>query len=577
MALGLRSVAVPLSDVGGVRTSTPSTQAGASDGSRNHVDAHVRAVAAAEADVPAILHELPLDVVAVPPPDREVESVPTSFGAVRAITTVGVLQFSVLVVMLLRSKVLAMLLRPEGVGIVSTLDQLAQFVAQVAALSIIAAPTRFVARATVDGIESVTAMYSSLLKILLLSTAGGTAAAVTLLYLQPQVLGSGLDAYRTLAIIAAVTAPTLALSGFIANVSAATAGYKTTSVYLLIAALGSLGAAWFGVRLGGIAGLYYGNLIVGVAAVVGLAVYLRVKVPLRFKWRASTIRATVRQHPDIVRYCSTTYVLSFAQPLAYLVVRSLMLQRLGSAEAGYFQAAFTLSSIASALLMQAIRVYLEPVVNSATDDRLRMSAANEFQRIFSVLILLGTLPLVLFPADLVAMLFTRAFTPVSSVVFVFVLADTLFLCNQVYATVLMAVDDFRGYFQAHLAGYVVLCAGVGLLSGPFGLAGVAWSFFLSRVVVFALIHLLLSRRHGLSMAPRAVALVGYAMAALVAGPLLFGHRGVAGIADAALRSAAFAGVAAGTLMFLTNDERAWIAGLWHRLAWSGGDHRRHRA
>src|SRR5262249_54650900 len=157
----------------------------------------------------------------------------------------------------------------------------------------------------------------------------------------------------------------------------------------------------------------------------------------------------VRQHPDMVAYCSTTYVLSFAQPLAFLVVRSVVLNQLGSAEAGYFQAAFTISSIASIVLMQAIRVYLEPVVNKETDDRLRIAAANEFERTFVVLILAGTMPLVLFPREIIAMLFSAAFSPVSVVVFVFVLADLLFLCSQVYATVLMAVDDFKGYFQAH--------------------------------------------------------------------------------------------------------------------------------
>lgn len=490
--------------------------------------------------------------------------VPATFRAVRAVTTVGVLQLSVLLVMLLRSKVLALLLKPEGVGVVSTLDQLVQFVAQVSALSVIAAPTRFIARAAVDDTEAVTAMYSLLLKLLLLSTFAGTTIAVGLLFLQPHVLGPGFHDYRSLAVIAVLTAPLLALSGFFANVSAATKGYLTTSRYVLGTAVVSLAAAFIGVRTAGIAGLYYGNLIAGTLGVLALAAYLHARVPLNFRVRGSRVRDAVRQHPDIISYCSTSYVLSFAQPLAFLIVRSVMLQRLGPAEAGYFQAAFTLSSIASAILTQAVRVYLEPRVNTATQDRTRIAAANEFQRTFAVLILVGTLPLVLFPRDIISVLFTRAFTPVSAVVFVFVLADCLFLCNQVYATVLMAVDDFRAFFQAHLAGHVCLCVCVWLVTGRFGLTGIAWSFFVSRALVFVLIQGLLFKRHRLTMTVRTGGIVVYAMAALATAAFVFGS-GPTGVAGTALRFLAFGAVSVGTLAFLTRDERVWLGAVCRRL------------
>jgi O-antigen/teichoic acid export membrane protein len=360
-----------------------------------------------------------------------IDPVPTTFRAVRAVTTIGTMQIGVLVVMLVRSKVLALLLKPDGLGIVSTLDQLAQFIAQVSALSLIPTPTRFIARSVSDGLDAVTAMYSALLKLLVASTAAGAVLAAWLLYMNPNALGASLHDYRTVAVIAVLSAPLFALSGYFANVSAAVKGYSTTSLYLLFAAVASLAAAYLGIRINGIAGLYYANLIAGGISVLVIAVYLRASVPLRFQVRASGLRNAIRQHPDIVTYCGTSYVLSFAQPLTFLIVRYVMLQRLGAADAGYFQAAFGISSIASLILMQAIRVYLEPAVNRAAGDRAKIFAANEFQRTFAVLILLGTLPLVLFPSDVIAALFTRAFTPVSAVVYLVVQADCLFQCNQV--------------------------------------------------------------------------------------------------------------------------------------------------
>jgi PST family polysaccharide transporter len=495
-----------------------------------------------------------------------VDPVPVTFRAARAATTVGALQIGVLLVMLLRSKVLAMLLKPEGLGIVSTLDQLTQFVAQVSALSLIPTPTRFIARAVNEGLEAVTGMYSSLLKLLLVSTVAGAALATGLLYLEPNVLGASLHDYRTLAVIAVLSAPLFALSGYFANVSAAVKGYSTTSLYLLFAALGSLAAAFIGIRINGIAGLYYGNLIAGLVSVLVIALYLRASVPLKFQWRVSGLRDAVRQHPDIVAYCSTSYVLTFAQPLAFLIVRSVMLRQLGAVEAGYFQAAFAISSIASLILIQTVRVYLEPAVNRATDDQTKIEAANEFQRPFAVLILLGTLPLVLFPRNFIAVLFTQAFAPVSAVVFVFVLADCVFLCNQVYATVLMAVDDFKGFFQAHIIGHVSLCLGVWLLSARFGLAGVAWSFVVSRVIVFVLIQRLLFTRHRLTMTAGTAWMIAYTMVALAGAGLIFGSGHVVGFAAAGVRVCAFGVISAATVAFFTKDERAWLGTMVRRVA-----------
>ena len=494
------------------------------------------------------------------------DAVPGTFRTARAVTVVGALQLGVLVVMLLRSKVLAMLLQPEGLGIVSTLDQLVQFVAQVSALSLIPTPTRFIARAVNDGLGAVTDMYSALLKLLLVSTAGGAALAAAFLYVDPGVLGSSLHDYRSVAVIAVLSAPLFSLSGYFANVAAAVKGYSSTSLYLLFSAAAALAAAFVGISTNGISGLYYANLVAYAVSVAAIAVYLRRSVPLEFKWNALGLREAIRRHPDIVAYCSTSYVLSFAQPLTFLIVRAVMLQRLGAAQAGYFQAAFAVSSIASLVLMQAIRVYLEPGVNRAVDNRARILAANEFQRTFAILILLGTLPLVLFPADIIATLFTRAFTPVSAVVYVFVLADCLFLCNQVYATVLMAADDFRGFFQANIAGHVALCAGVWLLTGRFGLAGVAWSFLISRLVVFVVVQWLLARRHQLRMAPRSAAVLGYSLAVLAGGAMLFGSAPVADVSAAGVRLMMLAVVAGATAAFLPRHERAWIGTVLRRTA-----------
>jgi O-antigen/teichoic acid export membrane protein len=136
----------------------------------------------------------------------------------------------------------------------------------------------------------------------------------------------------------------------------------------------------------------------------------------------------------------------------------------------------------------------------------------------------------------------------------------------VYATVLMAVDDFRGFFQANVAGHVALCAGVWLLTSRFGLAGVAWSFLLSRVVVFVLIQHLLFDRHSLRMTARNAAVLAYSIAALAGVAMLFGSDHVSGVGAVGARLLTLSVIAAATVGFLTRDERAWVGTALRRVA-----------
>jgi len=495
-----------------------------------------------------------------PPPTEA--GAPELFRNIQATSVVGALQIGVLFVMLCRSKLLAVLLRPEGIGIVSMLDQLVQFVTQVSAFSLIAAPTRFIARAVVEGRDALVSMYQALLKILLLTLVGGAAITLMLLVLAPQVLGTRLTAYVGGAAVAIVGAPLAGLSMFYANVAAATKGYRVTSLYLFAAAAMSLAAAYVGVRTRGIVGLYYGNLVASAVCVTALIWYLHSVLPLRFHVRGFRLFSQLEQHRDILAYCGTSYVLTFAQPLAFLIVRSLALDHLGSTQAGYFHAAFAVSSLSSMVLVQAIRVYLEPQVNRTKDDRLKIAAANDFQRTFAILVLLGTLPLVLFPREIIALLFSPAFTPVSGFLFIFVIADCMFLCAQVYGTVVMAVDDFRGFFLAQIAGYILLAVLAALLTPRFGVAGLAWSFVVSRGAVFGLMLGVLALRHRLFMSARLGAVLLYALAAVLGSAMVFGDRPVTTAAVAAIRIAVFAAIALGTLRFLARDERAWLLTWW---------------
>ena len=512
--------------------------------------------------VPADLDARPRRGVAAEPSRAPA---PAALKVVQAATTVTILEVSILVVMLTRSKLTAVLLGPEGVGIVGTFDQLVQFVAQLSAFSLISAPSRFIARAALERGKAVASTYEALFKLLLLTTAIGTLGTILVLRLEPHILGRALHEYGRLTLLVLTTVPVVAFSGFYANVAAAATGYKTATVYLFVAAVVALISALLGIRTGGIPGLYVANLIGTGALVLAFAAYLHRKAHLKLHQRGFSLWTVFQRWPDLLPYCSTTYVLSFAQPLAFLIVRGAVVKSLGAAQAGYFQAAFAVSSIASMVLMQLIRTYLEPKVNGVGSARGKIDAANEFQRSFCVLVMLGSLPIVLFPRELVSILYTRQFAPISPVLYLFVVADCVFLSSQVYATAIMALDDFRAYFQIHLAGLVVLSGLVWTLTPRFGLPSVAWSFLASRCLVFGLIQFALRRRHGLGMTRQVGGTLAYAVGAPVVVALALGTPSFSGIASYSIRAGLWMTIALGTLGLLTRTERTWLIGMGRSL------------
>jgi O-antigen/teichoic acid export membrane protein len=506
--------------------------------------------------------DLRADLAALPPPgvagDVSRAPAPAAFKVIQAATTVTILQVSILVVMLARSKLTAMLLGPEGVGIVGTFDQLVQFVAQLSAFSLIAAPSRFIARAALETSKAVASTYEAFFKLLLLTTMIGTVGAILVLRLDPHIMGQALHEYGRLTLLVLTTVPVITFSSFYVNVAAAATNYKTATLYLLVAAVVALISAFCGIKAGGIPGLYLANLMSGGALVVAFASYLHRKAHLKLHQPGFRLRTVFQRWPDLLPYCSTTYVLSFAQPLAFLIVRGAVIKGLGAAQAGYFQVAFALSSIASMVLTQLIRIYLEPRLNSVGSARAKIDSANEFQRSFCVLVMLGSLPIVLFPRELVSMLYTRQFAPISPVLYLFVVADCVFLSSQVYATAVMALDDFRAYFQIHLAGLLTLSGLAWMLAPRFGLPGVAWSFLASRCLVFGLIQFALRRRHGLGMTRQVVATLSYAVGVPVVIALALGSPALSSTGSYAARAGLWMAIALGTVGLLTRSERMWL-------------------
>ena len=93
----------------------------------------------------------------------------------KIITTIGGIQLLAIIITLVRSKIMAVLLGPEGIGVISIIDQVVQFVGYVCVFSLPLASLKFLSKSHSEGFEAFKKSYSSFFRLLLLLAAtGGT-------------------------------------------------------------------------------------------------------------------------------------------------------------------------------------------------------------------------------------------------------------------------------------------------------------------------------------------------------------------------------------------------------------------
>src|SRR5712691_10081341 len=114
----------------------------------------------------------------------------------RLILGIGVLQIGVVLINMLRTKLVAVILGPQGVGVIGLVDQLVQIVLYVSTLSLPFAAVRFLSRAHSDGPGAFRESYTTSLRAVLLLTTGGFTIGGVVAWFRPDLLGPELAPYR---------------------------------------------------------------------------------------------------------------------------------------------------------------------------------------------------------------------------------------------------------------------------------------------------------------------------------------------------------------------------------------------
>jgi O-antigen/teichoic acid export membrane protein len=471
----------------------------------------------------------------------------------RVLFSIGAVQVLIIVVGIGRSKILSILLGPAGFGVVSTIDQVVQTLMTLGALALPFTAMKFMSRSHSEGPEIFDRTYRSFLRILTLLILAATALASAALVLWPELFGRDMLAYRIPLQIAILGVPAVALNILLVNTLAAAqrpaAGATLNLLVLLSLAIGAIA----GQRIAGFTGLYVAVVITGFLTTVATMVYLRRRLGVRIVGTSESLFQELKHSPEIVSYAAYIYVVLSVYQLALLATRYFVFSRLGEVEAGLLQALLSIALTVGAVLTPMSGLYLAPLVNRQLPVAEKVRAANDFAGKILILLLVASLPVILFPRLVLTILFTGKFAVGAEAMFVFVLWQCLYQVVNVYQQLLIGLDDMLFVCVAACVGFGGAALLTPLFISRFGLGGAALALTVGMAAYGTASAIRLRRRFASSFPAAVLLRAAYMLVVVVlAGVILKAgtERTLAGVAE----RLAFASTALGVFWILLGQE-----------------------
>jgi len=466
---------------------------------------------------------------------------------------------------LARTKLLAVLLGPAGVGVASVIDQIVSLVAQLGSLSIPFVGLKFLARARNGAAGEMRRIYGALAVLLVVASIVAAAIGAGIATIRPSFFGDALAPYRSVILVALIGVPPFAIAPLLRNAMAALERHRESAVAAFIGAVLTVAAAGIGVKASGLLGLYVANALVLIVMIVGMQWYLGRSLGLGFSTGdgiGSAVRA-LRSQPGLLTFAASMYLLALTSPFSYLLARSMLLATHGAIEAGLVAAAYGIGVSIRLVLNQANGLYLMPLVNRNVPRSEKSAAVADYLRILIVLVVLSTLIFVLFPSQWLRLLYSTKFLDALPLVTVFVLAEAVLLVAGVYQALLIGFDDPRGFLYCTLAGQLSIIALAWGLVASHGGMGVGVAFLVGNSVMLVTSATRLLRAHGarqvfVPLPPLVIALVAIG----AAGWWISRPSGPAAV----WKAGAYVAACAIAFLFLRPDERRWLLRPWQAPA-----------
>lgn len=466
----------------------------------------------------------------------------------RAIGMLGGAQGLTLATGFIRWKIVALFLGPAGVGIAGVIDQIAIVVLQFGSLNIPTVALRFLAIARDDSAASFARLFRGFLRAIVVGCGVASAVAALAFLFRPSLLGEGLTPHSAALILALVTAPVTAVGNLLRSVFSTLRRYTVVAGTLLFSALMTALAALVGVTTSGLTGLYVASLAASLVATLAMHAIAVRDPALRGGGSAGTI-AVLREHPAMLRYSATLYAVGFTVPLGYAIVRSTVLHAWGADMAGYLAASYTIATGARTVFAQASAQLLTPLASRAADKSIRAAEVWSYLRTLTVAMAVAALPVVLFPHEVLTLLFSAQFAAAVGYLGFFLLAELMLAFGDSYRVLLLGFDDLGGYLATTLSAPLLLIAGAAILIPRYGIIAAGAAQIAAAIVSLGVSLLRLRRRHGMRPDVRALSHYGAMIVSIAAGTVV-GQIASDGSIAASLTKA-LVGVLLGALLITT--------------------------
>jgi antigen flippase len=386
-------------------------------------------------------------------------------------------------IFLLRTKVMALVLGPDGVGLVSVIDQFVQMVLQLSALAVPFAAIKILSKAHSESAEAFRATYAALLRLLLALGSVGAALGITLISFEPNWVSASLGAHIPLVTVGLLTLPAMILHAFFRNVPAAAMQPLTSAVWDVVTAAVLAGLAIAGIWLLSLPGYFVGQFVGCIVVSVVYYLYLARRFGLSIAGPVSSIRDVLRANHSFVELSLTSYAVAFVTPLAFFIVRATVLENFGVVTAGLLQAAMGISLAINLVLNPLNGLLFTPLVNRGLSASDKLREAMEFQRKLLLPITLVILPPTLFPDLVVAALYSSRFAEAAHVLYWFVLSQAMLQIAGVYTALMIGLDRPKAYAVTMVTGMAANAVLAILLVPALNLLGAGFAAFVSASLV----------------------------------------------------------------------------------------------
>lgn len=437
----------------------------------------------------------------------------------RALMTIGAVQVITMLVLLVRTKTLAVMLGPEFVGVMAVIDKLLAVIAQTVSLSLPFAALRFLPECWTVGPLKFRDLFTRMHNVLLALILAASVGALLVTVFRPAIWGTALLPYRDALTVAIFGLPVIGLIPFLQNAIAGRLEQNRSMLvgflHAIVLAIGAVGVWW-----GGLVGYYTAYAVLGTALVWGVTRLATKGTDAPAPPGTSQQRFVVWLPAPIWRFSGALLILTFLAPYAALFVHYQLLSSHGAATAGWMQAAIGIGLSVRAVLGTAHSVFLTPNVNRGGSPEDRMEWANRFQITLCLLAGLAVPPLLLFPGVAVHVLYSSAFSPGATFVMLFVLAEVVGLLSGTYQSLVVALDHMRFHVASNLVAQLLVVAAAYQLVGPLGILGAGLAGLLAPVFLYVATMIFLHRSYRLRMPGRVAARSGWLLLGLLAAGLM---------------------------------------------------------